>query len=129
MPTTMIGVPQLVGKPRSQAVEELSALGLKAKVQEILALGTEDTVYNQIPPLGTTRPANSVVTIQIIRNPVTQASFDTRFDALDAAVAVIDGKVADLDAKVATEAAATQRHQEVLTAIAGGGTKPSPGPS
>jgi beta-lactam-binding protein with PASTA domain len=130
MATTMIGVPQLVGKPRSQAVDELTALGLKANVQEVLALGTEDTVYNQIPTPPATKPAKSVVTIQIIRNPVTQADFNARFDKLDATVAVIDGKVSALDAKVVTEAAATQRHQEVLTAIqGGGGTTPTPGPS
>lgn len=101
--TGQVGVPLLIGRTQDEAVAALRGLGLREVVQFVETLGTEGTVYGQVPLPPAVRPRNAPVVIQVIKAPVTPPDLGKRLDEIAAAVAAVE-----------TEAAAAGRQQELL---------------
>jgi len=123
----LVGVPDVIGKTRAEAVAALAAFRVRVQLVEV-AGETADTVYGQIPEAPRLLRRNSVVTIQVITDPA--GATDDQLDAIEKAVGEL--KVA-VDA-VETDANANTRFDtlngkldEILGKIGGSGGTPSGG--
>jgi beta-lactam-binding protein with PASTA domain len=89
-----IGVPDLRGSKRAEAVKAVQSLGLIARVRTVVAVGTEGEVYDQQPRPPALRAAGSVVTIDVIENPAPpQPDIATRLDDVASKVDRVAGKI------------------------------------
>ncbi|MFJ5546334.1 PASTA domain-containing protein [Streptomyces sp. NPDC093225] len=101
-----VGVPELMGRKRTDAEQRLRALGLVARFHEIITEGVKDTVFRLDPPAGEIVEAGSTVTVHTISPAPGPVDLDRRLEELTDAVKALE-----------TEADAKKRHEDLLKKI------------
>jgi hypothetical protein len=101
---TAVGVPHVLGLSRAEAEANLNAVGLRIRVEEVETLGTEGTVYGQVPAPPAKRPKGAVVTLQVTKAPPTPPpDIADRLDKLRELTTKVHDDLSEL-AEVAAEA-------------------------
>ncbi|MBB5076376.1 PASTA domain-containing protein [Nonomuraea endophytica] len=116
-----VGVPNVIGKSRADAEADLGQLGLRARVEEIEAIGPVGTVYAQDPMPPARRAKGFAVLLHIVRAvPGPPPDLSAKLDALKAVVDKVDSALTALTATAGgleTDTAAGTRHGQVTTAL------------